>query len=357
MSKGKKETNTVEITTFKEYVEQHCPGITVDNALHYADDGQKLLSDVLNNNITKKGASSDDMAKLHWHLIRQSFENGKPFSKGTFNLECESKADTQKLYNFLKGESIKESLGNLAKNAIQSLFRSAHTNDRKAYPRASSHYHGSMVKEGAHFGIDMEKKDDTPLAWKFTTHVFGLTKNKNDDNCSIYIKPETESADLNKTKESIRHGLNLVKSIIGSKEKIVGMSKAFREDDVPAAIKQFVKDECRDVNVKKIDGCKSIDDLRTIFSKAVNRDNKKMQSFEVKVKSTCGTSNQMGSEIRYTVKKNGALEDQQKNATVALAVKSNPTHEFKGKMNVIKPPPQSPSPDQSPTEDSTVKYN
>ena len=306
---AKKETQ--EIGTLADYVKINCTdqAVSLEQVEEYAAKGQQFLKAVMSvpPGTFPSDNKSDNVAYLHWYLIKESFDQKKPFSKGMFNLEGEDDEATKRLYNYLKGENIKEAANTnfeVTTQFAKGMARDPTKNNDQAYSRASTHYRNYLAdaKEG-HFGID---KVTIPLAWRFKTHGFGLCSSP-DGKLSIYLKPETASADLNKTQEAVEHGVNLIKSMI-VKEKIEGMPESFRENALSGDIKKYVvaqlqNEGIRDAAlVKKIIKCKTIPDLRVLIKE---RDLKvDLDKFLVV---QYGSTNQIGSEQRFKITNDGQL--------------------------------------------------
>ncbi len=298
---------TPTIRTFNEYLEFHCTSqqVSVQQAEEYAQKGKQFLEAVMSGREESYPSKkkSDNVAFLHWYLLRESFNQEMPFSKGMFNLEGKDDASTKKLYHYLKGEAQSDN-SPLPVKILKGIVGDSAANKDLAYSRPSTHYNDYLVDDyKKSFGIDQV---NIPLAWKFTTHTFGLMKNP-DNSLSVFFKPETQSMDVNKTKESFLHGLNLVKKIIYP-QKLKGMERTFREDSIDIETKEFVKESLRKENLltkdidKKIDRCNHMEDL----AKIINMTQSAMD-FTPHLLEQYGTTNQIGSELRFKIADEGSL--------------------------------------------------
>jgi hypothetical protein len=306
------------IKNFEEYLEVHCPGIDPKDVKEYAEEGRKFLIDI--NDDTKplpKGEQQKNMACLHWYLLQESFKDGRPFSKGTFNLRMNDDKSTERLYDYLKGDAENLFKKNKTISAVKEFFKglfSGPVDKSKPYSRASSHYNDQLHKsEDGHFGIDNDKSSPIPLAWKFTTQAFALTKPKGGGPLSLYIKPETEGANLNNTLETIRHGINFVKSLLGKvpllkkifpPESLHRMSESYRESHIDKeVIKKAIK--ISDPKLKeKLKSCGSIPKIREVLGKNDTFDDYLLDKY--------GTVDQKGQEVRVAFDKSGELKSEQK---------------------------------------------
>jgi hypothetical protein len=303
-----KKANVSNIKTLEQYLSAHCrnPRVTLKEAENFAQKGKQFLEAVMNGKESDypSQSKSDNVAFLHWHLINESFRQNTPFSKGMFNLEGENDEATKRAYSYLKGEA-KSDNSSLSTKFLKGVVGNRNANKDLAYSRPSTHYNDFLANEDERsFGID---KTTTPLAWKFTTHTFGLMKNP-DNSLSVFFKPETQSMDVKKTKESLLHGSNLIKKAI-KPEKLSGMASTFREDSIPKDIKIFVKSSLSKEELltpaikKKINRCSNIISLRKIIANeksTLNLDEYLLQNY--------GTTNQIGSELRFKILDDGELQ-------------------------------------------------
>ena len=92
-------------TSFEDYVEKYCEGVSVAQAKEYAASGQELLA-YINRDVKAHPKSDqelrDQSAFLLWYLIKASFDNGKDFGKGIFVIEMENQGKTERLYDYLR---------------------------------------------------------------------------------------------------------------------------------------------------------------------------------------------------------------------------------------------------------------
>lgn len=307
-----KSKSIIEIKTWSDYLGHYCEGITEDKAQEYAEKGKQFLNTISAEKINTKDLpgknQSENMAYLHWYLLKTSFDEGKCFSKGTFNLRLDDDQKTQTLYEYLKGDA-----HNLYKNkligTITEFFKGLfqfNFDKYQPYSRTSTHYNKQLHKrEDGHFGVDNNKKE-VPLAWHFKTHAFALTNPQKGEPLSLYIKPETEGANLKNTWETIKHLVNLIKAKI-SPEKIVGMSESFRESTVDTKVKQeairLFSTENSSVRLQKkfkneLKSYKSIPEIRNLLVRKCG-EGPVVSKFDEYIESTYGTKNQTGCEIRF----------------------------------------------------------
>lgn len=306
-----------EIKDWPSYLKRHCDSVSKDDAEMYAKKGQQFLKKISTNELENlPGKSqSENMAYLHWYLLKTSFDEGKHFSKGTFNLRLDSNEQTNNLYNYLKGDA-----KNLYKNKFlgtvweftKGLFQFGF-DKHQPYSRTSTHYNKQLNKpEDGHYGVD-NNKEIVPLAWNFKTHAFGLTQPKEGGALSLYIKPETEGANLKNTWQTIKHFFNLIKAKI-SPEKIEDMSQSYRESAVDHAVKteavnlfKATQPEPDGKMLKKFNNelkkCKSIPDIRNLLDKKLGENTDLKLKFDDHIESTYGTKNQTGGEIRFAFHK------------------------------------------------------
>ncbi len=303
-----KKANVSTIKTMGQYLNAHCRSqrVTLEEAENFAQKGKQFLEAVIKGKESDypSQSKSDNTAFLHWYLIKESFKQNTPFSKGMFNLEGENDEATKRIYSYLKGEA-KSDNSSLSAKFLKGVVGNRNANRDLAYSRPSTHYNEFLAKEDERsFGIDKTK---IPLAWKFTTHTFGLMKNP-DSSLSVFFKPETQSMDVKKTKESLLHGSNLIKKAI-KPEKLSGMAGTFREDSIPKDIKMYVKrsfskdDLLTPAVEKKINHCKNILSLRKIIANeksTIDLDEYLLQNY--------GTTNQIGSELRFKILNDGELQ-------------------------------------------------
>ncbi|TAL59294.1 MAG: hypothetical protein EPN84_11485 [Legionella sp.] len=343
------------VPTFAQYVAERCKTITVTAANGYAAKGRALL-DHFNSGGTApptNESKSTQMAYIHWYLIKQAFDSGKPFGKGMFNLQLKNEDATKALYHYFKGEVTNEFTHSksVPLNFIKSLFKPANANEGNSYSRDSSHYRKYVDKKDGHLGID--KNDTVPLAWKFTTHVFGLNKHT-DGSLSVYIKPETSSADLNKTWESIKHGLNLIRAILTKGEKLEGLNN-YREKGLSNEVKEIaaqflITDDKKHLHMIK--KCHNLDELKTVVKEIIQSDSKKYLYHDLNTFNSdldkLVAKNQVGNEIRVIV---APEEKSTLNLTPDPAVSREAFYDFRTRISEIRN--NEPSSEQDPEPDST----
>lgn len=238
--------NEEKIETFAQYVQQHGNGLSLEQASVIAKMAEEFLKRVQNlslEEINKKYPEKNLMMEyLTWGLIKNAFDQGKSFGKGSFTVSLENPQDTEKLFHYFRGNAknrFQTASGvmmakEVAISPVMAIKNKISPREKgKAYSRTSTHFEDQVQKGSryGHFGIDKEE-GDVQMPAQFKTVVFGLL-----DNGKIYFKPEVAGANIRHRpyEALIEHGAELIKTKVSGGEVMIGLDN-FRENAVPQTV-------------------------------------------------------------------------------------------------------------------------
>ncbi|MCS5711314.1 hypothetical protein [Candidatus Berkiella aquae] len=346
---------------FYNYVNEHCTHnkkrdgtvVTAADALEYAQKGKEFLNRLQTNSLTQEDlrpqARAENMAYLQWYLIKSSFDEGKPFGKGTFTLSFDDPKITEQLYIYFRSErdnlfsaiaaksSLIRSLETSEKIALGALYSPVNalrnaldrTDKNPTYSRSSSHFNKKLkYPEDGHYGIDA-KFSSVPLPWKFKTSCFGLCESGNET--SLYIKPESEGADvLRNFAGSVKHGFNFLKVVFSEADSQIGLERfaenKFSDIDKKRILRRLAQDgiifENEPINFDQV--------KKYLEKKCANQEISKEQyqqyrnELQAYLLEEYHNVNQVGSERKFNVKKDGAIHSIIANRDRKNAMSKNP---------------------------------